>query len=549
MRPIALSGFMGAGKSTVGQRLARAAGRTFVDLDREVEAAFGVPIQTVFATHGEAAFRAMEARLLRQALSRPDRVVALGGGAPLDPSSRAYLRSEACWIHLDVPAPELKRRIAAAAGGHDRPLWDELRIEQMLAERAPAYEEATFRVDGDRPPAEVSAAVEAVASSASGLTTTGPMDPADGELHRLRVEVPGSEYDVVVGRGLDETIEAEAGYVGDGPIALLTDWNVGPLHAARVHGALTRTGREVVDITLPAGEDRKDARPVMDAVDKLLVRGWQRSSPIVALGGGVLGDMAGLAAALTLRGVPLVQLPTTLLAMVDSSVGGKVGVNHRAGKNLIGAFKQPALVIADLRFLDTLPDRELRSGLAEALKTGLLGDVGLVELMESRADELLARDPELLSDVVVRCARVKAHVVAQDEREAGLRRILNYGHTIGHALEVTLGYGTLLHGEAIAIGMVAAAELAVDLGIGEVAFPARLRTILQGLGLPTSAPPVSRRALAKAAAMDKKLKGTDLAWVLLASPGNPVVVDLPTSKLDVQLAYLLRLGVFSESGV
>ena len=539
---------MGAGKSTVGQRLARVAGRTFVDLDREVEAAFGAPIPAIFATHGEPAFRAMEARLLRQALSRPDRVVALGGGAPLDPDSRAFLKSDACWIHLEVPANELKRRIAAQDGADARPLWDEARIDQMLQERSRAYAEATFCVDGDRPPSEVSAAVEALASNA-GRDTARPMDPADGELHRLRVEIPGSEYDVVVGRGLDETIEAEAGRVGQGPIALLTDWNVGPLHAARVHGALARTGREVVDITLPAGEQRKDARPVMDAVDKLLDRGWQRSSPVVALGGGVLGDMAGLAASMTLRGVPFVQLPTTLLAMVDSSVGGKVGVNHRAGKNLIGAFKQPALVVADLRFLDTLPDRELRAGLAEALKTGLLGDLGLVELLETRAPEVLARDPELLADVVVRSARVKAKIVAQDEREAGLRRILNYGHTIGHALEVTLGYGRLLHGEAIAIGMVAAAELAVDLGVGEASFPERLRSLLRGLGLPTTAPPTSRIALAKAAATDKKLIGTDLAWVLLKSPGDPVVVDLPASKLDAQLAYLGRLGVFSESGV
>jgi len=547
MRPIALSGFMGAGKSTVGQRLARAAGRTFVDLDREVEAAFAATIPVIFETHGEAEFRAMEARLLRQALSRPDRVVALGGGAPLDPASRALLREDACWIHLEVPAPELKRRIATAEGADVRPLWDEARIDALLQERAPAYGEATYCVDGDRPPGEVSAAVEALASI--GRRALGPMNPADGELHRLRVEIPGREYDVVVGRGLDETIEAEAGAVGEGPIALLTDWNVGPLHAARVHGALARTTREVVTITLPAGEDRKDARPVMDAVDRLLDRGWQRGSPIVALGGGVLGDMAGLAASLTLRGVPFVQLPTTLLAMVDSSVGGKVGVNHRAGKNLIGAFKQPELVIADLRFLDTLPDRELRSGLAEVVKTALLVDPDLLELLETRADEILRRDPDLLADVVVRCARAKARVVARDEHEAGLRKILNYGHTLGHALESALGYGTLLHGEAIAVGMVAAAELAADLAVGPRDLPERLRRLLRSVGLPTSAPPVSRHALERAARGDKKLNGAQLGWVMLKQPGEAVVVELPVDELSAQFALLTRLGVFSELGV
>jgi 3-dehydroquinate synthase len=547
VRPIALSGFMGAGKTTVGERLARATGRMFVDLDREVEAAFAASVKMIFQTHGEAAFRAMEARLLRQALSRPDRVVALGGGAPLDQDSRARLASEACWVHLDVPVTELRRRIAVAQGAEDRPLWDDEQMEALLRERAPAYAEAAFRVDGDRPAAEVSAAVQAVA--AAGPAARAPRRVAAVELQRLRVEVPGFGYDVVVGRGLAGLIEREVGAVGEGPIALLTDWNVGPLHAKGVQEALARTGRRVITLTLPAGEDRKQVRPVLEAVDRLLDGGWQRRSPVVALGGGVLGDMAGLVASLTLRGVPFVQLPTTVLAMVDSSVGGKVGVNHRMGKNLIGAFKQPALVVADLAFLDTLPDREFRAGLAEALKTGLLGDLGLVELLETRPDEILGRDPGLLADIIVRCVRLKARVVAQDEREAGLRRILNYGHTVGHALETALGYGRLLHGEAIAIGMVAAAELAADRGIGPTDLAPRLRGILAGLGLPTSAPSVSRTALARAARGDKKLVGTQLAWVMLKQPGEPIVVQIPVAELETQLASLVRLGVLCETGV
>ncbi len=545
MRPIALSGFMGAGKTTVGQRLARSLGRTFVDLDRELEAAFAMSIPDVFAHHGEEAFRAMEARLLQQALSRGDRVVALGGGAVLDPDSRAALRERACWVHLEVPAGELARRMAASGGGGGRPLWDAAKVEEMLAARAPAYAEATFRVDGDRPPAQVAAAVTAVADPRDA----GAVGELPGVLQRLPVAVPGAEYEIVVGRGLDDVLATEVTAVGAGPIALLTDWNVGPLHAERVEALLRSTGREVLAITLPAGEDRKEARSVLDAVDRLLDRGWQRSAPVVALGGGVLGDMAGLVASLTLRGVPFVQLPTTLLAMVDSSVGGKVGVNHRAGKNLVGAFKQPALVVADLAFLDTLPDRELRAGLAEALKTALLGDPALVDVLEARAGDALRRDPALLAEIVVRCARYKAGVVARDEKEGGLRRVLNFGHTVGHALETTLGYGRLLHGEAIAIGMVAAAELGARRGTGDRALADRIRRLCAGLGLPTTAPPVSLTALERAASGDKKRSRNDLAWVLLESPGRPIIEEVPVSDLGSQLAYLAGLGVFSKPGV
>jgi len=541
MRPIALSGFMGAGKTTVGERLARSTGRRFVDLDSQIAAAFARPVHAVFSDLGEPAFRAMEARLLQGALAVDDRVVALGGGAVLDPDSRALLLERASWVHIDVPLGELRRRVALSDG--DRPLWDD-QVDQRFEARAPAYAEAPLRVDGDRPPGDVASAIEALVGSPS------PAEPASaGELHRLRVEIPGEAYDIVIGDGLHDALRDEVAQIGEGPIALLADWNVGPLHSAAVGAALRSSGREVIDVALPAGEENKRVRPVLDAVDRLLDQGWQRSAPVVALGGGVLGDMAGLVAALLLRGVPVVQVPTTLLSMVDSSVGGKVGVNHRSGKNLVGTFKQPSLVVADLSFLRTLGDREYRAGLGEVVKTALLGDAELFERLEADPAAMLRRDPVAVADAVRRCCAFKAQVVAEDTKEQGLRRILNLGHTFGHALEAATRYARLLHGEAVAVGLVAAAELAGDLGFADPALADRIRRLLVRLGLPTSVPGVSSVALSQALVGDKKTRGDELTWVFVRALSDPVLVALPLEQRGHWLARMATSGVFSEQGV
>ena len=545
MRPIALSGFMAAGKTTVGRALAQATGRLFVDLDAEIEAAFARDVRAIFAEFGEGAFREMEARLLPQALSRSDRVVALGGGVVCHPAGRSLLKQRACWVHLDVSLDELKRRVAASGGAAVRPLWDEARAGRLLEARAPFYDEAHHRVNGERSPSEVVEEVAALAGAGGG----GRESTVRGaDRRRLRVDLPEIGYDLVIGHGLDDVIEQEVGGLGQGPIALVTDSNVGPLHGDRVAGLLSRSGRAVVRVELLAGEANKTVEAVLAAVDRLLDHGWQRPAPVVALGGGVAGDMAGLVAALTLRGVPFVQLPTTLLAMVDSSVGGKVGVNHRTGKNLVGAFWQPALVVADLAFLDTLPDRELRAGLGEAAKTALLGEPELLELLEARPHEALAREPDLLAEVVERCCRFKASVVARDAEEAGPRRILNLGHTLGHAIELVAGYGVLLHGEAVAVGLVGAAELACSLGRGPDDLAGRIRSLLRRLGLPTSVAGLSEGALVEAMRSDKKVRGDKLAWTLLEEPGHPVIVDLSTDELPGLMADLTRSEVLLPGG-
>lgn len=543
---LALTGFMGAGKSTVGERVARLLGATFVDLDSEIESAFARCVEDIFECYGEAAFRAMESRLLRQALSVRGRVVALGGGALLDDSNRALLRQGCTWINLDVSLSSARARLLGAPGR--RPMWGSAaQVEALYAARAPLYQEAPHRVDSDGPPGDVAAAIERLVGevpcpSSSRAAATGLA------LRRLRVEIPDAGYDVVVGRHSLGDLAAELQAIGSGPMALLSDWNVGPLHGDRVAHALSAGDRDVLRITLPAGEDRKAMGPVLEAVDQLLEYGWRRDGVVVALGGGVLGDMAGLVAALCLRGVPFVQLPTTLLAMVDSCVGGKVGVNHRTGKNLLGAFHQPALVWADLNFLDTLDDRQWRAGLAEVVKSALLGDAELLDLLETQADAVLGRDPELVAEIVWRCCRFKAAIVAADEREQGTRRVLNFGHTVGHGLEAAGGFGHLLHGEAVAIGMIGALELGAALGHSPAGLAQRVRSLLTALGLPCAAPPLALSLLRRAMERDKKLVEKGIAWVLLENVCEPKQLWLPLADLDKTLQLLVSAGVLAARG-
>lgn len=539
--PIALSGFMGAGKSTVGARVARAQGLDFVDLDEEIEAAFGCSAADVFLRFGEDAFRAMEARLLAQALSLPNRVVALGGGAVLGEESRARLLEAATWIHLAVPLQELERRVGGRRG---RPLWDES-VAERFTRRAPLYAVAPHQIDGDARPGDVADAVVALLETLPEEPTPAPVRP---EPVVQRVEIPGAAYDVVVGRGMAAEIGPAVSAVGEGPIALLSDWNVGPRHAGALRERLAQSGRRVSVQTLPSGEEHKELDYVAKTVGRLLDFGWQRGAPVVALGGGVLGDMAGLVAALTLRGVPFVQVPTSLLAMVDASVGGKVGVNHRRGKNLIGSFWQPSLVWTDLAYLDTLPDRELRAGLGEVVKTAMLGDAALFDRLEREPEAYLSRDPEALADAVLRCVAFKASIVAQDAREGGIRACLNLGHTVGHALEATAAPGALRHGEAVAIGLLAAAEISAAEGVCSAELPARVRAVLTRLGLPTSASGRTRSGLMSAIKADKKLKRDGVLWILVEKIAQFRLAMSPLTALDARLDTLVRAGVLTELG-
>jgi 3-dehydroquinate synthase len=321
--------------------------------------------------------------------------------------------------------------------------------------------------------------------------------------------------------------------------AIISDRNVARKFGEAAKAALSRAGFEPVLIKLPAGESAKSLVSVQRCYDQLAAHRLERKSFIVALGGGVIGDLAGFVAATYLRGIAFVQVPTTLLAQVDSSVGGKVGVNLAAGKNLVGAFHQPRLVLCDLKTLATLPPREYRAGIAEVIKYGIIRDAALFQQLEHDLPALLERQPKILASVVARCCEIKAEVVGLDETEGGLRSILNFGHTIGHALEAISGYGKYLHGEAIAIGQVAAAELSATVANLTPQEIERVRRLFNRAGLPTEVKlgPARCQQLFDAMRLDKKVSGGKIQFVLAkkigtVSPPEPVPDALIVRALD-----------------
>jgi len=339
----------------------------------------------------------------------------------------------------------------------------------------------------------------------------------------VRVPLGDRSYSILIGSGLLPRLGQECHKLGFSRRgAIISDSNVAPRYARRAGQSLQAAGFRTVTLTVPAGEQAKSLQTVQRCYDLLAAHRLERKSFLVALGGGVVGDLAGFVAATYLRGIPFVQVPTTLLAQVDSSVGGKVGVNLKAGKNLVGAFYQPKLVLCDLDTLATLPRREFRAGLAEVIKYGIIRDAALFRRLERVLPKLLQLEPELLADVVARCCQIKAEVVGRDETESGRRAMLNFGHTIGHAIENSVGYGQYLHGEAISLGQSMAAglsEAVLGLPARDVA---RIRNLLLAAGLPTRLllRPAQRRRLFAAMKLDKKVSDGEVRFVLAEKIGK-----------------------------
>lgn len=344
----------------------------------------------------------------------------------------------------------------------------------------------------------------------------------------VHVALGARSYPIHIGAGALAALSA-----GDRRVLVVTNDTIAPLHLDAVLARLP----DATTCVLPDGEAHKTLATTQTILDALADGGFHRDCVVVALGGGVVGDLAGFAASVYHRGVDFIQVPTTLLAMVDSSVGGKTGVNHPAGKNLIGAFHQPLAVVADLDLLSTLPAREYAAGLAEVVKYGALGDAEFLDWLADRTDALNAREPDTVAEVVRRCCEAKAAVVAADERESGQRALLNLGHTFGHAIETASGYGEILHGEAVAMGMVMAADLSARLGWLSQADVARLRELLLALRLPVDAPALGADRYATLMGRDKKVLGGRLRLVLLRALGHAVIVDdIPREALAATLA-------------
>jgi 3-dehydroquinate synthase len=341
----------------------------------------------------------------------------------------------------------------------------------------------------------------------------------------VNVPLGTRSYEIKIGPGLLRDLGRHCAELKLGNrCAVISDKNVAPRYAKAVQASLKKAGFESVLITVPAGETAKSVKVVEQCYDALAKHRLERKSFIVALGGGVVGDLAGFVAATYLRGIPFVQVPTTLLAQVDSSVGGKVGVNLKAGKNLVGAFHQPRLVLCDLDTLRTLPMREFRAGLAEVIKCGIIYDAALFERLERDLPKILKRDPTILTEVIARCCEIKADVVSQDETESGLRAILNFGHTIGHAIENISGYGKYLHGEAISIGQVAAALISLTMRQLSTAEFNRIAMIFAQAGLPTyiQLNANQRKNLLAAMRLDKKVSGGEIKFVLAKRIGEVI---------------------------
>jgi 3-dehydroquinate synthase len=350
----------------------------------------------------------------------------------------------------------------------------------------------------------------------------------------VKVPLGNRSYEINIGPGLlahlgTQCIRQKLGL----RCAVVSDSNVAPKFGLQVQRVVKMSGFDVVQITFPAGETSKSLKSAQACYDQLAAHRLERNSFIIALGGGVVGDLAGFVAATYLRGVPFVQVPTTLLAQVDSSVGGKVGVNLKAGKNLVGAFHQPRLVLCDLDTLGTLPEREYRAGLAEVIKYGIIYDADFFARLESNLPKIMQREMKTLAAIIARCCEIKAEVVGQDETEGGLRAILNFGHTIGHAIENISGYGKYLHGEAISIGQVAAAELSASVLKFPMQDVARIRNLLQRAGLPTqlSLNIAQRKKLFAAMSLDKKVSGGEVKFVLAGQIGKVVWGQRVSAKL------------------
>ncbi len=355
-------------------------------------------------------------------------------------------------------------------------------------------------------------------------------------MQTLTVGLEERSYPINIGTGLLENKELLRAYLPRKRVAIVTNTTVAPLYLEKLQQTLQQLDVESVSVVLPDGEVYKTGETLNLIYDALLTHRCERSTPLIALGGGVIGDMTGYAAATYLRGVPFIQIPTTLLSQVDSSVGGKTGINHPLGKNMIGAFYQPKLVLADISTLDTLPDKELSAGLAEVIKYGLIRDLPFLEWLEHNMDKLLARDTEALQYAVMRSCQNKAEVVAADERESGERALLNLGHTFGHAIESGMGYGCWLHGEAVAAGTIMAADLSQRLGWISAADVARVRSLFVRANLPVIAPDLGVDTYLEYMGHDKKVEGGKLRFVLLKEVGKAVIEgNIPSDLLQQTL--------------
>ena len=544
MHNIFLIGLPGSGKGTVGRILAQRLNKPFFDIDVLIERECGEHISTIFEHYGEQYFRSCESRLLAQVVqSEENAVVATGGGVITKAENRSLIRSRGVSVYLMVdPQTALDRlnrqhheKQAQGEVPEIRPLLigsDPLKsLRTLLQDRSIWYEDAHFTCSTLNKSAQ-RVAQEIIAMFISSGELVG--EPPILDVQRIHVD---KGYNAVVEWGGLGRLPLHLKKLNLPPrVFLITDSHIHKLYASMIMGTLSSAGFEPQLYTVPAGEVSKSQEQLSALYDWLIKQRAERGEAIIALGGGMVGDLVGYAAATYLRGVPLVQVPTSLLAQVDSAIGGKTGINHVMGKNLIGTFYHPRLVLVDPATLLTLPIRERTEGWAEVVKYGIILDTELFARLEEYADTLreFTNPPAtLLCQIVMNCIALKAAIIEEDEREQGRRTILNYGHTVAHALENVAGYGEFLHGEAVSLGMVVAGSIAQQAGLFPEAELVRQNKLLEALGLPTSyAGSVHVKDILSAIQLDKKVAGKQVRWVLPKQMGDVTVTPVPNELVE-----------------
>ena len=500
--------------------LAKQLGKTFIDSDEEIQKRTGVTIPHIFDVEGEAGFRQREALAIHELLQGDNIVLATGGGAVLDPNSRTLMQSRGMVVYLKSSVHDLWQRTR-----HDRsrPLLQTAdprgKLQELYEQRNPIYTEmADIVIHTGKQSVQV-----LLAALVNKLDATSTKTESLQEMQTLTVGLAERSYPIHIGQGLLERADLLMPYLQHKRVAVISNTTVAPLYLGKLRSLLESHGISVIPVILPDGEQYKNSETLNLIYDALLTNRCERNTPLIALGGGVIGDMTGYAAATYLRGVPFIQIPTTLLSQVDSSVGGKTGINHPLGKNMIGAFYQPQVVLIDIATLNTLPDQELRAGLAEVIKYGLIRDLPFLEWLEENMEKLLARDADALQYAIARSCQNKAEVVGSDERESGERALLNLGHTFGHAIENGMGYGAWLHGEAVAAGTMMAADLSRRLGWISEQDVTRIRNLFDRAGLPVVAPHMPVEQYINLMGLDKKVIDGKMRFVLLHPVGRAII--------------------------
>ena len=535
---IILVGMMGAGKTTIGKSLAQMLAKEFVDSDHEIQERTGVKIPVIFEIEGEAGFRKRESEVLIELVKKNNIVLATGGGAVLSQENRQLLRESGIVIYLRASISDLYRRTR-----HDknRPLLKSqtlyARLNELYIQRDAYYRE-TAHIIIDSGKQGVRQLIQKLINKLNSINADSIKHANHSNIMQtISVDFTTSSdkrsYPIHIGYGILDQIDLILSCLPQKRVAIVSNTTVAPLYLEKLRQALEKHAVTSVPIIIPDGEAHKNWETLNLIFDALLKNHCERNTTILALGGGVVGDMSGFAAATYLRGVPFIQIPTTLLAQVDSSVGGKTGINHPLGKNMIGAFYQPRMVLADSATLNTLPDRELCAGLAEIIKYGLIRDPAFFDWLEQNMHRLLARDAVTLNEAIQRSCENKAEIVAADEKEKGIRALLNLGHTFGHAIENGMGYGIWLHGEAVAAGTVLAAELSQQMKLINETDVHRIRKIFIHAKLPVMVPKMPVEKYLQLMTLDKKVEAGKTRFILLNRIGEAVMrADIPPALLS-----------------